>query len=94
MRIYIQKNDYACWNIIENGPIISTKIIEKWEVLKSQDEWTPLNTMNIKNNTKAIHTLYCILNVNEFNRIFICETTKKIWDKLEVTHERTSQVKE
>ena len=25
MRIFIQENDYTCWNIIENGPIIPTK---------------------------------------------------------------------
>ena len=29
MRIFIQENDYACWNIIENWPIIPTKITEK-----------------------------------------------------------------
>ena len=26
MIIYIQVNDYACWNIIEIGPIVATKI--------------------------------------------------------------------
>ena len=44
MKIYIQANDYACWNIIKNDYIISTKITEKGVVLKSQDEWTPLDT--------------------------------------------------
>ena len=93
MRIYIQANDYACWNIIENGPIISKKITEKWVVLKSQDELTPLDTNDVQNNAKVIHTLYCDLDVNEFNRIFVRETAKKIWDKLKVTHEGTSQAK-
>ena len=46
------------------------------------------------NNAKAIHILYCALDVNEFNRISICEIAKEIWDKLEVTHEGTNQVKE
>ena len=41
-----------------------------------------------------MHTLYCALDVNEFNRISGCETAKEIWNKLEVTHEGTSQVKE
>ena len=94
MRIFIQANDYACWNIIENGPIIPTKIIEKGEVIKTQDEWTPQDTKDAQNNAKAIHILYCALDVNKFNRISGCETEKETWDKLKVTHKGTSQVKE
>ena len=90
MKIYIQANDYACWNIIENNPIMPTEITKKRDVLKPQDEWTHLETKDVQNNTKIIHTLYYNLDVNEFNRISVCETTKKIWDKLEVTHEITS----
>ena len=70
--------NYACWRIIENGPIIFTKIMKKEEVLKTQDKWTPLDIKNVKNNAKVIHKLYCALDVNEFNRIFGCETKKKI----------------
>ena len=69
MKIFIQANDYACWNIIENGPIIPTKIIERGDVAKPQNKWTPLNTKDVQNNAKAIHTLYCAFDVNEFNRI-------------------------
>ena len=53
-----------------------------------------MDTKDLQNNAKTIHTLYCVFYVNEFNRIFDCETAKEIWDKLEVTHEGTSQVKE
>ena len=94
MGIFIQINDYACWNIIENGPVMPTKITKKWEILKPQDEWTPLDTKDIQNNVKTIRTLYYALDVNEFNRISICEIAKEIWDKLKVTHEETNQVKE
>ena len=38
------------------------------------------------NNAKAVHTLYCTLDMNEFIRISRCEIAKEIWDKLEVTH--------
>ena len=94
MRIFIQANDYACWNVIENGPIIPTKMIEKGETPKPQNEWTPIDVKDVQNNAKAIHTLYCALDVNKFNRISGCETAKKIQDKLEIIHEGTSQVKE
>ena len=55
---------------------------------------TPLDTKDVQNNAKVIHTLYYALDVNEFNRIFVCEIAKKNWDKLKVTHKGTSQVKE
>ena len=45
-------------------------------------------------NAKAINVLYCALDVNEFNRISTCNSTKEIWDRLEVTREGTDQVKE
>ena len=43
---------------------------------------------------RAIHLLYCALSTEEFNRISSCKTAKEIWDKLTVTFECTSQVKQ
>ena len=45
-------------------------------------------------NFKAINTLHCALNPTQFNRISTYKIAKEIWDKLKVTYERTSQVKE
>ena len=56
MGIFIQANNYAYWNIIENGPIIPTTIIEKGKAPKSRDEWTPSDVKDVQNNAKAIHT--------------------------------------
>ena len=94
MKIFIQANDYACWDIIENWPIIPTKTTKEVETPKSKKEWTPTDIKNVQNNGKAMHTLYRALDVNKFNRISDCEMAKEIWYKLEVTHEGTSQVKE
>ena len=52
--------------------------MEKGEFLKPQDEWTPLDIKDVLNNTKPIYTLYCELDVNEFNRISGCKTAKEI----------------
>ena len=41
-----------------------------------------------------MHILYCGLDANEYNRICACESAKEIWDKLVVTYEGTSQVRE
>jgi len=41
-----------------------------------------------------MHILYCGLDVNEYNRICAYKLAKEIWDKLVVTYEGTSQVRE
>lgn len=38
--------------------------------------------------------IHCTLDVNEYNKMLACSSAKKVWDKLEVTYEGTSQVKE
>ncbi|WP_423229663.1 hypothetical protein, partial [Vibrio vulnificus] len=38
--------------------------------------------------------LYCALNPEDLNRVASCDNPKEIWKMLEVTHKRTTQVKE
>ncbi|GKV34708.1 hypothetical protein SLEP1_g43057 [Rubroshorea leprosula] len=45
-------------------------------------------------NNKAINMLQFALNPTEFHRVSRCDTAKEMWDKLAITHEGTSQVKE
>src|ERR1043165_3652531 len=44
--------------------------------------------------TQMLLTCCTVLLQIEYNRISGCETAKEIWDKLEVTYEGTSKVKE
>ena len=53
-----------------------------------------MEVKKVQVNFKAINTLHCALNPTKFNRISTCKTAKEIWDKLKVTHEGTSHVKE
>ena len=41
-----------------------------------------------------MNLLYYALSPTEFNRILGCNTTKEIWDMLQLIHERIDQVKE
>ena len=56
--------------------------------------WNELEKKTFALNAKAMNALFYALDKNEFNRLFICETTFDIWHTLEVTHEGTSRVKE
>ena len=93
MKIYMQ-TDYSLWRIVQKGIDHPTKKVDNEIVFKDEKDWTASEVANVELNAKAMNMLYCALDSNEFNRVSACETAKEIWDKLEVTHEGTSQVKE
>ena len=94
--IFMRSYDYEVWDIVLDGPYVPMKIGTRVEasVPKLQSEWLESEVKKVQVNFKAINTLHCALNPTEFNRISTCKTAKEIWDKLKVTHEGTSQVKE
>ena len=94
MKIFIQALDYDMWSIIVNGPHTPTKIIDGEESSKLEKDWDEVDKKMAQLNAKAMNVLYCALDANEFNRISTCSSAKEIWDRLEVTHEGTNQVKE
>ena len=58
------------------------------------NEWIDLEKKIFSLNARAINTLFCALDKNEFNQVSCCETTFDIWHILEITHEGTSKVKD
>ncbi|XP_049405043.1 uncharacterized protein LOC125868438 [Solanum stenotomum] len=60
---------------------------ESFDITKEQQEV-------IQTNARAISLVYCAVSGAEYDKISICETAKKMWDKLEVTYEGTTKVKE
>lgn len=93
MRIFIQALDYNMWGVITNGSYIPTILINGVPSPKLENDWKEFEKM-AQLNAKAINILYYSLNVNEFSRISTYISIKKNWDRLEIIHEETSQVKE
>ena len=62
-------------------------------ILKSEEDWDDNDIRMKKLNAKAMNILYYALDSTEFNQIFTCTTAQEIWNKLEVKHEGTLQVK-
>ncbi|XP_022760867.1 uncharacterized protein LOC111307085 [Durio zibethinus] len=69
-------------------------MVDGREVIKQKSQWDVNNMKMAQLNAKAMHTLFCALGPNEYNRISLCENVKEIWDKLAITHKGTNQVKE
>ena len=82
------------WSVIVNGPHTPTKLIDGVSLPKSEGEWDEVDKKMAQLNAKAMNILYCALDTNKFNHISTYMSAKKIWDRLEVTHEGTNQVKE
>ena len=93
MHIFVQAIDYEMWSIITTSPHYHTKIIDGLSTLKPEREWNEQDKKLGQLNAKSMNVLYCALDINKFNRISVCTSAKKIQDTVEVTHERTNQVK-
>ncbi|RVW70107.1 hypothetical protein CK203_062283 [Vitis vinifera] len=94
MTWYLQSTDLDVWDVIEDGPTFPTKLVDGVLVPKPKQEWNELDRRNFQLNAKAVFTLQCAMDRNEYNRICQCKSAKEIWRLLEITHEGTNQVKE
>jgi len=94
MQMFIKTEDYELWNIVTKEPYIPMTTIDGKALKKTKEKYTQEDYARLSKNYKAMHILYCSLDANEYSRICACELAKEIWDKLVVTYEGTSQVRE
>ncbi|XP_016206931.1 uncharacterized protein LOC107647368 [Arachis ipaensis] len=95
MKNFVQSVDYNLWKIIINGPQIQTKTSAEGVVTpKAEAKWNDNDKKNVQLNFKAVNILNCVISFEEYRKVSRCKTTKYIWDKLQVTHEDTTKVKE
>ena len=84
MKIFVESLDKGIWDAIENGPFIP----------KFEKPWSQrIDSENKKAKFDCIAIITSALNSDEFFRISQCSSAKEMWDTLEVTHERTNDVK-
>lgn len=58
------------------------------------DEYTKEQVVAIQVNAKAKNLMYNAISGEKYKKISSCETTKEMWDKLEVTYEGINKVQE
>ncbi|KAK9030834.1 hypothetical protein V6N11_032244 [Hibiscus sabdariffa] len=94
MMIFVQSVDYLLWDVIEDGPTIPMKRVGESQVPKERHEWSAQERKQVQLNAKAMHILLCALGPEEHAKVSSYDNAKEIWDKLEVVHEGTNEVKE
>ncbi|XP_059654776.1 uncharacterized protein LOC132301550 [Cornus florida] len=70
------------------------KIVDTKRVPKIEEKWNTEDYKLTSLNAKAKVNLNCTISPSEYNRVSTCTTAKEIWDKLQITYEGTSQVRE
>nr|GEU72515.1 DUF4219 domain-containing protein/UBN2 domain-containing protein [Tanacetum cinerariifolium] len=93
---YVKSKDLDFWHVITNGdfrPIQQNLETKLDEVIPFEKQSDDLKKRLTKNN-KAKMVIYNALPRKEYERIFMCNTTKEIWKSLLITHQGNSQVKD
>ncbi|KAK8685389.1 hypothetical protein V6N13_041392 [Hibiscus sabdariffa] len=85
MMSFIKAKDFHLWDIVVDGPFVPTT---------SRSEWSANNRKKMELNCKALHIIFCALGPDVYAKVSYCESAKEVWDKLEVIHEGTNDVKE
>ncbi|GJV13734.1 zf-CCHC domain-containing protein [Tanacetum coccineum] len=93
---YVKSKDLDLWRVITYGdfpPIQYNPETKKDETISFDKQNGDLKKKLAKNN-EAKMVIYNALPRKEYEIIFMCKTTKEIWDTLLITHQGNSQVKD
>ncbi|GJT82460.1 hypothetical protein Tco_1056802 [Tanacetum coccineum] len=92
---YVKSKDLDLWHVITDGdfpPIQFNPETKKDEIVYFHKQNDDLKKKLAKNN-EAKMVIYNALPRKEYERIFMCQTAKEIWDTLLITHQGNNQVK-
>ncbi|GKD73841.1 zf-CCHC domain-containing protein [Tanacetum coccineum] len=88
-KTYVKSKDLDLWHVITYGdfpPIQNNPETKKDEIVPFDKQNDDLKKKLAKNN-EAKMVIYNALPRKEYERIFMCKTTKEIWDTLLITHQ-------
>ncbi|GJU06258.1 hypothetical protein Tco_1122688 [Tanacetum coccineum] len=92
---YVKSKDLDLWHAITDGDFIPIK----YNFKTKKDEIVPFHIQDddlkkkLAKNNEAKMVIYNALPRKEYERIFMCQTAKEIWDTLLITHQGNNQVK-
>ncbi|GKA69932.1 hypothetical protein Tco_0775996 [Tanacetum coccineum] len=93
---YVKSKDLDLLHVISHGdfpPIQNNPKTKNDEIVPFEKQNDDLKKKLSKNNEIKM-VIYNVLPRKEYERIFMCETAKEIWETLLITHQGNSQVKD
>nr|XP_033510114.1 uncharacterized protein LOC117274901 [Nicotiana tomentosiformis] len=93
---FIMAEDSELWDVICDGPFVPMKTIGEpaMTVPKTKKEYNDVDCKAIEKNFRANKILICGIRLDEYNRIFACQSAKEVWEALQTSHEGTTRVKQ
>ncbi|GJY25370.1 hypothetical protein Tco_0400096 [Tanacetum coccineum] len=90
---YVKSKDIDIWHIIVHGNYKPTIKKEGKVEIIPYEKYKESHKKMISKNDEAKMVLYNVLPKKEYERIFMCDTAKDIWNSLIITHQDNKQVK-
>ncbi|XP_075080635.1 uncharacterized protein LOC142166115 [Nicotiana tabacum] len=94
MEIFAKAYDVKVWRVIKKGNYPLSAATPPLDDPEDIDSYIKEKMEVVQVNNKARNLLHNAISGEEYEKISSCDTTKEIWDKLEVTYEGISKVKE
>jgi len=93
MRIFMESIDALIWEVVVHGPYVPMQVVKDEEVVKPRSKWNETERRKAQYDLVAKNFITSALTMDEFFRIFLCNSAKEMWEVLEVTHEGIEDVK-
>ncbi|XP_075074448.1 uncharacterized protein LOC142162046 [Nicotiana tabacum] len=94
IKVYVKAYNVKVWRVNKKGNYHLPAAAQPLANLEDIDSYIDEQMAVVQVNNKARNLLYNAISGEEYEKISSCDTTKEMWDKLEVTYKRTSKVKE
>ena len=82
------------WKTISYGYTFPTKDVNGNKIEKPLEEYNDKEKKYFQLNSKVLYILACAMDRTIYNITCECKTAKEVWRTLEITYERTNQVKD
>ncbi|XP_071688755.1 uncharacterized protein [Rutidosis leptorrhynchoides] len=91
---YVCAKDIDFWNIITKGNYVPTTLNDdrKTRTIVPEENWSKEHKECVSKNYQAKLVLFNALPRKEYERVFMLDTAKEIWDSIIITHQGNSQV--
>nr|GEU56453.1 hypothetical protein [Tanacetum cinerariifolium] len=87
--------DIDLWQVIKKGDFYFKSLDEEMKLMEEMpyELLKDVEKKQLGKNEEAKMTIYNALPHKEYERVFMCKTTKEVWHTLIITHQGNSQVK-
>ncbi|GAA0165522.1 hypothetical protein LIER_20907 [Lithospermum erythrorhizon] len=95
MTTFLKSVDTKTWKVVLTGwtPLIQAALAGGGRVVKEEADWTPAEDELALGNSKALNSIFNVMDPNIFKMISKCSVAKEAWEILHTAYEGTTKVR-